>query len=66
MKAGDVRSRTQPVVQPNSGVINGDKNGLSRGFFKLNHRRSDRFPETMTAGIRLTSFKIQIGTKLDR
>uniref|UniRef100_A0A1S8ABV5 Uncharacterized protein n=1 Tax=Citrus limon TaxID=2708 RepID=A0A1S8ABV5_CITLI len=66
MKAGDVRSRTQPVVQPYSGDIDGDENGLSRGFFKLNRHRSGRFTATMTAGIQLTSFKIQIGTKLDR
>ena len=51
MKVSDVRSRTQPVVQPNSGEIDSNKNGLTHGFFKLNHRRSGCFLVTMTVGI---------------
>lgn len=51
MKVGNVRSRTQPVVQPNSGEIDGEENGFSRGLSSFNRLSSGCFPVTMTAGI---------------
>ena len=50
IKAGDVKNRTQPVGQPNSGEIDGDENGLSRGLSSFDHWRSGCFPVTMTGG----------------
>ena len=60
MKVGDVRSRTQPVVQPNSGEIDGDKNGLSRSLSSFDCRRSGCFLMTMTTEYdrRRSSFRL--------
>ena len=64
--AGDVRSRTQLEVCPNSGEIDGGENGFGREFSISNHRRPGRFPATRMAWIRCSSLKLRIGTKLDR
>ena len=51
MKAGDVRSKTQPVARPNSDEIDGDGDGLSRSSFELNRQHSGHFAAVMTAGM---------------
>ena len=66
IKAGDLKNRTLPMVQPNSGEIDGDENGLSFDLSSFDHRRSGCFQVTMTAGIWPASLKLQISTKLDR
>ncbi|KAH9659735.1 Receptor-like protein 1 [Citrus sinensis] len=56
---GKIRNKTQAVVWPNSGEIDGDGDGLSRGSFDLNRRCSGLFRRLGRLGNdgRLPSFK---------
>ena len=62
--AGDGGNQFQVVAFQKSGGINGGKNGSKPRLSELDRRRSGQFPETMTAEMRRSSSKLQIGTNV--